>query len=243
MDKLTTAEWLLARITSKARAEEIVGDLAERRLPAFAFWSAFTRIVLAFTWRWFVAVPAAMLSVFIAMKPYSKLVVLPYVDEMNRHRTHFYGGAVSMPLPMQIGMYLVLTGACLWTVAALAFIRYGHRSGIMRVSCTLATLFTVGACLVRAPYAVIAAPVALFCAVGVLLFYPPWRRLFLCVLAASIAFVTGVMGVAAAANSCRVTYPDHFSALVAFFLVAGYFACIVGEAFVLDHMRRWLRVA
>jgi len=241
MDKLTVAEHLLTPITGHARATEIVGDLLEANPSATAFWFSITRIALAYTWRWLVAIPVAMFSVLLALKPYAIFVVEPWVRQIDRDVKPMHYGVQPAPLAMQIGGAIAIIGMCLWTVAALTLIRYGVRSALTRLSCLLSVVFTVGACAIEQPHAVIAAPVLLMASTGVVLMYAPSRRPLACIVAAGASFFFGflVLGVM---MDFGLTHLRSSGKLLVFTGFGAYVASFAMESVVLSRIRRWLHV-
>jgi hypothetical protein len=235
MDKLTTAEWLLARITSRPRAEEILGDLIERRLSAFAFCLAFTRIVLAFTWRWLVGIPAAMVSIAIIGVPYVE-ILKPQVELAISHGQNLDGHRL-----IQASVYVLLAAIALVSVAFLALARYGWRSSITRMAAAMTiplALCAFALCAHR-----------LFIGFGML-------ALALLVLTVSAArnprgaatVTTTAVSLTALLFSwsylltLSIQWFGAASAVVLWFTVAAWPAIYIGEAVILSQTQRWLRV-
>ncbi len=241
MDKASLAEYLLTPILGKGRTGEVVGDLLETSSSVRAFWFSLARVALAYSWRWLLAVPAAMFSIALAVTPYFHLVVEPYVRQVDKDVKPMNFGIQPLPSTMQVGGYIVVVAMCVWTVAALAVIRYGHRSGVARVSGLFALLFTAGACLLELPHARIAVPAVLAAALVLALAYTPWRRLILCMAAVGTTFFLG-LSVLGATTAFFVTHFKSFP-LVALVPLGGYIASVIAEAWVLSQTRRWLRVS
>src|SRR5580693_1535270 len=71
MYKAHLAEWLLARVSTRQRASEIIGDVLEQpNQSATAFWFTVMHIVVVLSWRWTLGLVAAFFSWLIAFAPY-----------------------------------------------------------------------------------------------------------------------------------------------------------------------------
>jgi len=144
VDKLRTSEWLVARVTSTERAEEIIGDLAEQNLTVAHYWVAVLRICLAFTWRWIVGVPAAMLSFLMLGVPYFQ-ILKPQVELAVSH-----GHDLEHDRIIKLSLYLFLSSVALASIMVLSLTRYGRRSVVTRLAAVL-TFTVFGSALPSAP--------------------------------------------------------------------------------------------
>lgn len=246
MDNVRIAEWILAEASSKERAGEIVGDLLEQQKSMPAFWASILRIVLAMQWRWLVAVPAAMFAVALALKPYADFVVAKEIAFALRIPPTQHG-VQPMSLTLTIGKYLIIPAMCLWTVAALASIRYGLRGLVTRLSLFLAVLFTAGSCSLEIPHTLVAVPTMIALILLALFATSRSRRALGCILLSGTTFAGGFMMfaycMALLLELSLGKNHDHgliLLSLLAFASLFAYAACIVVESWVLARTRRWL---
>jgi hypothetical protein len=225
MDKAHLAQWLLSRASTKQRASEIIGDVLEQpNRSAVAFWFTVMRIFFVLSWRWMLGLAAAFCSFLITLAPYR----------------FFVGSRHHAPLHFEPWMvwanWLLMTGCCMWTLAALTSFRYGIRDSLTRISVLLSLILTVCACFAWLPDAIYFIMGTLTVSLSFLLLHHSLRRLLFCILAASGALVATFVPLASVMNRI-VTNPSpyHDLAVIPIWVVS-----IGAEAWVLARARHLL---
>jgi hypothetical protein len=132
---------------------------------------------------------------------------------------------------------------CIWSVTALALLRYGVRSLIARLGGVLAVLFSIGSCCMWAQRALWIVPLALAVVLALVLFDPQGRRAL-----GSIALTGGVFWCAFMLFArflsiyVNATIGQYNAGTISVFAYCGYAATLLTEACVLSQSRRWLRL-
>jgi len=244
---LSIAEWTLAAVSSKERAAEVVGDHLEQHGSIFSLWLSILRIAFARQWRWLIALPAAGLAGAPALAPYTTMWVAKefakgFADGFAGSPQTQVPNSLSQPIGMAltIGLVLASVAVCLWSVSALALLRYGLRSPIARLSGVLATLFTLGSCCMGAHHALAFVLPVLAVAVALALVDPQGRRALGCITLGGTAFWGVFLLIATVLARIVLIGGAREANAVA---LTGYTLCLLAEACVLAQSRRWLRLA
>jgi hypothetical protein len=200
MHKARLAQWLLARVSTKQRASEIIGDILEQHnRSATAFWFTVMRIVVALSWRWMLGLVAAFFSWLIALALYRFFVA-------SKHHAPLHFEAW-----MAWSNWLLIASFCLWTLTALTSFRYGIRDSLTRISVALSLILTISACFAWLPFATYFIAGVLTVSLSFLLLHHSLRQACFCILCASGALVLMFFFLAGAMNlivSNRSTYHD-----------------------------------
>ncbi|AEU39101.1 hypothetical protein [Granulicella mallensis] len=243
---LSIAEWTLAAVSSKERAAEVVGDHLEQHGSIFSLWLSILRIAFARQWRWLIALPAAGLAGAPALAPYTTMWVAK--DFAKGFAEGFAGSpqtqvsnSLSQPMDMALtGLVLASVAVCLWSVSALALLRYGLRSPIARLSGVLATLFTLGSCCMGGHHVLAFVLPVLAVVVALALVDSQGRRVLGCITLAGTAFWGAFLLIATTLARIVLIGGAREANAVA---LTGYTLCLLAEACVLAQSRRWLRLA
>lgn len=236
MAKHRAAEWLLARLTSPARAQEILGDLLEQYPAAIGL--PLAKVVFALSWQRAAAVVLAMCAVLLAIGP-SDDIVRPHTNAWRNCHIPAAAGVVVPDAPWAVAqLVLVIVSTWFLSLAVLSLVRYGRREPLTKAAGAL-SLTSVGfSCLIWLPHAL---PLSVLCFASLalaMLLSRTYRRVLTCVLAAGVA-----LGLA------WVLLTWLFSRLAFFFtwhapgngeLALLWAVCVFVEALVLDRLKRWL---
>jgi len=235
VDKLRTSEWLVARVTSTERAEEIIGDLAEQNLTVAHYWVAVLRICLAFTWRWIVGVPAAMLSFLMLGVPYFQ-ILKPQVELAVSH-----GHDLEHDRIIKLSLYLFLSSVALASIMVLSLTRYGQRSVVTRLAAVLT--FTISGSAFAFCAHQITTGVAILVAAALLSIVAAWRyrRPALAVIATFLG-ASGLFFVWSWLVTLAAFHLSPASPVVSLVFPLSWLAMYIGIAFLLSRSTRWLRV-
>lgn len=239
MDKLTLAERLLTPITGAPRAAEAVGDLAEATPSATAFWVSITRIAFAYTWRWLVGVPSAMVSIAVVGVPYVE-ILKSQVEPVVNHRQNLEHDHV-----IQVSVYVLLAAIALIGIALLALARYGWRRPITRIAAAMTVPFALSAFALCAHQ--LLSGVALLAVAFLVTAFSAIRhaRASAAILATAIAFAALSFVWSFCISLCVGISIGRFGAASVFLpliALALWFTLYVTEALILSRTSRWLRV-
>ncbi len=151
MPNATWAEWILAPLTSRARAASIIGDLLEATPHGGTlwFWFSVARIALSLIWRPTIAFVAAF-YVGLFWRTFAIMAFLR-VGHAPYERYAFAWWEPSEPL-----FSVMWFGAVLWTAALYAAIRYGLRDQLAQLALGFCGLITLLVLFWRTPVVVVA---------------------------------------------------------------------------------------
>ncbi|WP_263382521.1 hypothetical protein [Granulicella arctica] len=220
MDKAHIAEWLLARVSTKRRATEIIGDLLETPQSPLAFWSSITRIFFALGSRILLAPLFALFSFAIP------LVAFRLSANAWHHVPHHFDPW------MRVSALLMIASMFLWTVPALALIRFGRRDPVTLIAFPLALLLTLSSTFAWLPLAFYGIAAAFTLGILVLCLHRTWRRSLLCILGTVATFALLTSAATRLALSIS-TIREHDNDLSSF-LIWSVGICI--EAWVLNYL-------
>lgn len=132
MREASIAEWLVARLTHRERAEAIVGDLIEMRAEKGSawFWLSISRIIFSLGWR----SPVALAGAFWFMGQCFKYFTLLYYAFAFRHRV--------LPGSNRAITFAFAIDALIAFVAPYAAVRFGPKDLFTRVSLTFGVVIT-----------------------------------------------------------------------------------------------------
>jgi len=177
MSKTALSERLLALLSTRKRASEVVGDLLEQGLTGVAFWVAILRVALRLSLRWTSAFVAAVACSVCVIALYCLYVVprwkLPHHESWVVWSVCFAG--VSL---------------CLATATGLTASWYGIHDRLTRFTALIWLTVTASACLAWLPHAPFFVASALVAEAILLSRQAAARRLLLCALAPAAAFAT-----------------------------------------------------
>jgi len=202
-DKTTSAEWLLARLTTPTRASAIFGDLVEVSATRgrLWFWFAYARTLIALGWRTLAAFLIAIASVSIMFRIYPM-----WVQHELRHLS------TGWPVNMFFGQLAVASGPllnsiamCLWFALPFAWIRFGLRDRLTTFACVM-FLSTLGVFSFR-PWLIDGASILTTFAILAALLSSGWRKP-LAVLA--LTFATAIAAVAGCFRLLAMTEHEAF---------------------------------
>ena len=131
MPKTPATEWLLARLTTSDRAATIYGDLVELASTRgrLWFWLAYTRTLLALTWRGPVALVCALVSMRFALR-----IILRLANLMPYHLSDAgLFGEEDVRLSQILWNVPLVMSQCLAFAVPFALVRFGRRDHLTRL--------------------------------------------------------------------------------------------------------------
>ena len=225
-DKARLAEWLLTRVTTRQRASAITGDLLEQHPDAdsLIFWLTVTRLFFALGSRILLAPLFAVCSFAIPM------VAFRLSADAWHHVPHHFDPW------MRVAAILMIASMFLWTVPALALVRFGRRDPVTIITFPLALLLTLSSTFAWLPFAFYSVIAIFTLSILALCLHRTWRRSLLCIVgtAATVAFLSsGLSRLALSIGTIRESYNDLLG-----FLIWSTSICI--EAWVLGRLHTHL---
>lgn len=177
MDRANLAERILRSVCTRARAEEIVGDLLEQSDSSsdLAFWFSIWRIEFRMGWRWILAAIAAFWAFALPIQIFIRFLA-PLAGPQPRNVPWAWASFA-----------LIICSVFVFSATVLNLVRFGLKSSLNGMAFFLGSLFLIAAFFTRFPNAKYLVPLAIAAVVVGLLLYAPTRQPLV-----SVLCVTGV---------------------------------------------------